>query len=124
MNVDLERLARIVALFDSDKDGERAAAFNRADKIIADAGMVWTEVLAEMFTVKEPQPMRLSHVEFGHVDKCRDMLRNHDDCLSAWERNFLAGICEKMHLSRKEAARFEQIEHNIKFRRETRAEFG
>jgi hypothetical protein len=124
MNIDLERLARMIAMFDSDNAGVRAAAFNRVDALIEAAGEQWTDVLAAMFTPKDVQPMRLSGVEFGHVDRCRELLRDHNDYLSAWERGFLAGICEKMHLSRKERSRFAQIDHNVFFRRNTRSEFG
>jgi hypothetical protein len=86
-----DRLRRIISQFDSDQAGIRAAAFTVADAIIAEAGLRWKDVLSEIFAVPERQPMRLSGVEFGHVDLCRNILRNDIDVLSLWGEKLRSG---------------------------------
>ena len=44
-HLDLERLARILAMGGSEHDGEALAAMRQADRLISEAGMTWDEVL-------------------------------------------------------------------------------
>ena len=44
-HLDLERLARVIAMGGSEHDGEALAAMRQADRLISEAGMTWDEVL-------------------------------------------------------------------------------
>ena len=44
-HLDLERLARIIAMGGSGHDGEALAAIRQANRLISEAGMTWHEVL-------------------------------------------------------------------------------
>lgn len=44
-HLDLQRLARVIAMGRSEHDGEALAAMRQADRLISEAGMTWHEVL-------------------------------------------------------------------------------
>jgi len=120
--IDLARLARIVAMFDSPNVSERAAAFARADQIVRDAGVMWRDILPTLFG---PQlSMTLSGVDGGHIDQCRDLLRNNRDLLNHWEKNFLIRIGGVMQLTVNQMTRLELLMDEVVRRRALQAEFG
>jgi len=49
--LDRDRLAKILAMTTSENDGEALSAVRRANKIIKDAGLAWTDVLAQQSVV-------------------------------------------------------------------------
>ena len=64
-HLDLERLARVIAMGGSGHDGEALAALRQADRSIRDAGMTWHDVLL---------PGRLLEGLADEVQRLRDQL--------------------------------------------------
>ena len=64
-HLDLERLARVIAMGGSAHDGEALAALRQADRSIRDAGMTWHDVLL---------PGRLLEGLADEVQRLRDQL--------------------------------------------------
>jgi hypothetical protein len=64
-HLDLERLARVIAMGGSGHDGEALAALRQADRSIRDAGMTWHDVLL---------PGRLIEALAAEVQQLRDEL--------------------------------------------------
>jgi hypothetical protein len=119
--IDLSRLSRIVAMFDSPNVAERASAFARADLILRKDGQMWRDILPALYASPSIQ---LSGVDGGHIDQCRDMLRNCRALLTAWEQKFLLSISGISQLSDRQASRLETLIGEIELRREVVAEFG
>lgn len=120
---DLNRLALVIAMFDSPSEGERSAAFARADAIIRKAGALWADVLPGLYAVGGGA-MQLSGVDGGHVDRCREMLRHSRDLLTDWEHGFLMNVIGRARLTGPQFRRLEELMTEIKVRRSAQAEFG
>jgi hypothetical protein len=91
---DLGRLAKICGLFSSDHVGERAAAAARADRIVRDAGLTWSEILKAdnpRETASEPPSRRRDNpMSPSEILACRNSSR-----LTDWERRFLSTLAAR-----------------------------
>lgn len=87
------RLAKLCGMFGSDHVGERAAAAAKADKLVRAKGLTWFQVL-------RTEPSFRDQIKFA---------LEHDDLLSAWEREFLTSIRRQRKLTEKQLAVLEDI---------------
>jgi hypothetical protein len=96
-----DRLAAVLARLESPFDGERAAAGLIASKMVREAGMTWSDLLAASRTADRPVCDRRTRSPW------REMLANcrkRPDLLTKWERRFVASIDGQARLSRKQWA--------------------
>jgi hypothetical protein len=90
LDVDRDRLGKLLGLLGSDHDGEVAAAGRAAHRLIRDAGLTWCDVLTPRLpTLPKPPVDRAALIE-----ECR--LR-WDHLLTGWERGFLTSIARRPH---------------------------
>jgi hypothetical protein len=85
--LDIEKLAKVAAMFSSPFDGERAVAAALADRMVRAAGLTWPDLLVPVSTEKFGRPNNL--LTPG------EMLARHGDVLTDWEKQFLASIIRR-----------------------------
>jgi hypothetical protein len=119
--LDRELLAKSLGLLGSSHDGERLAAAAVAERLRANAGMTWFEILA---TPAFPAPRR-EPVDRGDRDRGDDgidialaleLCRENSAMLSVWEKKFLRSIAEQHRrrgLSAKQIAVLARIARGI-----------
>jgi hypothetical protein len=103
-----ERLARLCGLFGSERDGERASAAAKADKLVRDLGLTWEEVIgAQPLPPSMTSQLIAEELAFRHeLSKLEvDFLKSAAgfSSLSEKQRQWLDKIVEKVRLL-KEAA--------------------
>ena len=64
--MDLDRLAKLLGMVGSVHDGEALTAARMADKLVRDAGMTWSQVVASTATVAWIEPVTVA----GACDAC------------------------------------------------------
>ena len=79
-HLDLERLARVIAMGGSGHDGEALAALRQADRSIRNAGMTWHDVLLPGRLAAEVQQLRdeltaLRAAKAAETQQLRDAIR-------------------------------------------------
>ena len=94
----LEKLAKVCALFSSNFDGERSTAALLADSMVRDAGFTWEQVLSR----SGPKTRRSAWQEPHDLQSAVAMCSTFPECLSEWERRFIASVADSPSLSRKQ----------------------
>jgi len=85
--LDRQRLAKLLGMMGSVHDGEVVAAARQAERLRADAGLTWGEILAPRL----PPPLQRQNV--GTVADAIDFVLEHEVVLSDWERGFVCDLC-------------------------------
>ena len=102
--LDRDRLARVLGMLGSEHDGEALAAARQAERLRAEAGLTWGEVLLPRL----PGPRRLHHVETA-ADAIEVLLDNEHE-LTAWERDFARSLRrQRSPISPKQIAVLDQL---------------
>ena len=86
------KVAKLLALSQSENDAEALAATRKANKLLRSLGFGWPEALGV-----EPSPANSNEPE--HWQQARETLDKGDGVLDDFERKFLAGICGFQELS-------------------------
>jgi hypothetical protein len=105
-DADRDRLAKLLGLLGSDFDGEVAAAGRLADKLVRNAGLAWSDVLAPALP-----PPEHDHRGDPDADPLRGNWRamavactHYPHLLDKWEWQFLSGLQRFPRLSSKQHA--------------------
>jgi hypothetical protein len=85
-----ERLAKMLALLDSDQAGERAAAIAAATRLLERRGLRWSEILEAVPSPLPPAVERKPQVQTWRAT-CAE-LGKRPDHLRPWERKFVADL--------------------------------
>ena len=91
---DRSRLVKTLALTDSPVDGEKLAALEAANRILAKAGLTWDALLKPGQVVREPQFSIWRQT-------CRELME-HSGSLRPWELGFVKGLPTFPRLSTKQ----------------------
>ena len=86
VGLDRGRLAKLLGMLGSRHDGEALAAARQAERLRADAGLTWPEILVPRL----PPPPRRQNVRT--VTDAIDFVFEHEDALTAWESDFARSI--------------------------------
>ncbi|MGO8840922.1 MAG: hypothetical protein ACLQF1_07260 [Methyloceanibacter sp.] len=96
-----ERLVKLLGMLGSDHDGERAAAGALADRLLREQGLSWYDLLRphlpEDWTPAETFRDKL------------DLLLDHRDLLTPWERQFVDGVIGFRRVSPKQIAVIDRL---------------
>ena len=102
--LDRARLARVLGMLGSAHDGEALAAARQAERLRADAGLTWADIVIPRL----PAPARARPV--NSVADAISFVLQHDDILSAWEADFIRSVAaQKNALSPKQIAIVERL---------------
>jgi hypothetical protein len=98
--LDRDRLARVLGMLGSGHDGEVLAAARQAERLRAEAGLTWFDIIARSATPAQQQLLGWSVAEA--IDACIAC----PAALTAWDKKFLAGIARQRpdRLSEKQLA--------------------
>lgn len=96
-----DRLVKLLGLLSSQHPGERAAAGLKADQLIRSHGLVWADIIVPG-DAPELAPAAPKWREPGSVAEAIGACLAHQEPLSAWEKEFLAGLGRFRRLSRKQ----------------------
>jgi hypothetical protein len=88
------RLANLLPLIGSDKQGERDAAALTAQRILAKAGLSWDDILAAA-PAPHPEPLL-----GAWRTTCAELLK-HQGSLRPWERGFVGDLPNFQRLSQR-----------------------
>jgi hypothetical protein len=114
--LDRPRLARVLGMLGSSQDGEALAAARQAERLRAEAGLSWGEILLPRL----PAPRRQHHHVGTFADAIEFVLDNEQE-LSDWEYKFVRDIARlRYQLSDKQAAVLERLVQKVR-RAATRA---
>jgi hypothetical protein len=104
LDVDRDRLSKLLGLLGSIHAGEVAAAGRAAHRLIREAGLTWPDVLTPP---PPPQPLPKPPVDRASlIVECRSRWA----FLSDWERGFVTSIARRPHrLSDKQAECLDRI---------------
>ena len=84
--LDRGRLAKLLGLLGSDHDGEVVAAARQVERLRADAGLTWPEILVPRL----PPPPHGRNVRT--VADAIDFVIEHEVVLTDWERGFVRDL--------------------------------
>src|SRR5947207_6671053 len=84
--LDRDRLAKLLGMMGSAHDGEVVAAARQAERLRADAGLTWPEILVPRL----PPPPQRQNV--GTVAAAIDFVLEHEVVLTDWERGFVRDL--------------------------------
>ena len=84
--LDRERLARVLGMLGSAHDGEALAAARRAERLRAEAGVTWLDILMPVLPPPRPQPYGPT------VANTIDFVLDNDQELTDWEAAFVRSI--------------------------------
>jgi hypothetical protein len=102
-SLDRDRLARVLGMLGSAHDGEALAAARQAERLRAEAGLTWGEILL----LRLPAPRR-QHVE-TFADAIEFVL-NFEETLTPWERDFALSLRrQRSPISTKQIAILDQL---------------
>src|SRR5262249_59752138 len=87
--VDRARLVRVLGMLGSGDDGEVVAAARQAERLRADAGLTWAEIVLPRL----PAPPRRQNV--GTVAEVIRFVLQHADALTDWERDFARSVARQ-----------------------------
>jgi hypothetical protein len=100
------RMAKVLPLLGSDKQGERDAAALAAHRILVKAGMTWSEILAvRPIEHREPLMRRWRTT-------CAELQKRQGD-LRPWERGFVADLPRFQRLSTKQRYCLSEIAQRV-----------
>ena len=103
--LDRERLAKLLGMMGSAHDGEALAAARQAERLRAEAGLTWGEILLPRL----PAPRRQHHHVETFADAIEFVLDNEQE-LTAWERDFARSLRRQLSpVSTKQIAILDQI---------------
>jgi len=95
--LDRDRLARVLGMLGSAHDGEIIAAARQAERLRADAGLTWTDIVIPRLSA----PQRRQKV--GPVADLVAFVLEHGDTLTEWEIGFVEGVArQRFRLSPKQ----------------------
>jgi len=100
------RLIKLLGMTGSMFDGEAVAAIRKANALLKDAGLTWSDVIAVVEAAptrgiwREPESWR------DAVGICLNLI---DAPLSEWDRAFLIGISRRHSLSEKQTIQLDRI---------------
>jgi hypothetical protein len=111
--IDLDKFIKIIGLFGSAHEGERANAAALATKMLRDAGLTWVEffnlLAAPPPVPRSPAPTPNHYQTFvDHKDAVEQCLMNGRN-LTRWERLFIESLQDFPYLSVKQKAVFDRI---------------
>ena len=113
-SLDRALLARILGLLGSSHDGEVIAAARQAERLRADAGLTWADIV----TPRLPAPKRQN---VGSASAAVGFVLQHADLLTEWEFNFARSVQRlKYPLSAKQVEVLERLVDKVN-RTEARA---
>jgi hypothetical protein len=120
IEVDRDKLVKILRMFSSDHDGEVAAAARRAHKLVRDRSLDWDDLIiatgrnSQSRQAEPPPPTGNDEADLIH--RCAE--RPH--CLTAWENEFIANISESIvewgRLTPKQRSVLDRIVNKLKVR--------
>jgi len=84
--LDRDRLAKLLGMMGSAHDGEVVAAARQVERLRADAGLTWPEILVPRL----PPPPRRQNVRT--VADAIDFVLQHEVVLTDWERGFVRDL--------------------------------
>ena len=84
--LDRDRLAKLLGMMGSAHDGEVVAAARQVERLRADAGLTWPEILVPRL----PPPQRGQNVRT--FAEAVDFVIEHEFMLTAWERGFVRDL--------------------------------
>ena len=84
--LDRDRLAKLLGMMGSAHDGEVVAAARQVERLRADAGLTWPEILVPRL----PPPRRGQNVRT--VADAIDFVLQHEVVLTDWERGFVRDL--------------------------------
>jgi hypothetical protein len=84
--LDRDRLARVLGMLGSSHEGEVVAAARQAERLRADAGLTWPEILVPRL----PPPPHGQNVRT--VADAIDFVIEHEVVLTDWERGFVRDL--------------------------------
>ena len=87
--IDRDRLVRVLGMLGSAHDSEVVAAARQAERLRADAGLTWAEIVIPRL----PAPPQRQNV--GAVAEVIRFVLQHADALTDWERNFARSIARQ-----------------------------
>src|SRR5438046_480259 len=85
--LDRDRLAKLLGMLGSAHDGEALAAARQAERLRADAGLTWHEIVIP--ALPSPRPQRRGAMTLGQAIQ---FVLDHEDALTAWESDFARSI--------------------------------
>lgn len=97
------RLSKICGLFSSNHDGERASAAAKADQIVRECGLSWSDLITA-----EPAQSTDSMITFA--------LHHGDGILNCWEEGFLRGVRGRQYLTDRQLSKLGHIFAKVKAR--------
>ena len=113
--LDRDRLAKLLGMMGSTHDGEVVAAARQVERLRADAGLTWPEILVPRL----PPPPRGQNVRT--VADAIDFVIEHAFVLTDWERGFARNLCRlKCPLSPRQLEVLERLVEKVR-RAEARA---
>jgi hypothetical protein len=86
--LDRDRLGKLLGMLGSDHDGEVTAAARKANEMVRNAGMTWTEILAPSPALPSP---KYDVADGDIVGACRFCLR-WPEAITDWEEGFLSSL--------------------------------
>lgn len=113
----VEKLVKIVGMFNSAHDGERAAAAALADKLVRDAGLRWVDVILPPIPFDDsPMPTPRAHTGWRRPASPQALavaLLTWSDVLTPWEVKFCGDIKTRRRVSAKQLAVLNSIEAKV-----------
>ena len=85
--LDRQRLAKLLGMMGSAHDGEVVAAARQAERLRADAGLTWHDIVLP--ALPAPRPQRRGAMTLGQAIQ---FVLDHEDALTAWESDFARSI--------------------------------
>src|SRR3954447_13797385 len=89
--IDRERLAKLLGLMGSAHDGEVVAAARQAERLRAEAGLTWQQIMVPTL----PPPHRSAPVQT--VADAIEFVLDHEEALSEWERDFVRSVATQKY---------------------------
>src|SRR5947207_668908 len=87
VDLDRDRLAKLLGMLGSSHDGEALAAARRAERLRVDAGLTWAEIVIPRLPPPRPQPR--GAMTFAQAIQ---FVLDHEDALTEWESDFTRSI--------------------------------
>lgn len=113
MEINKNKLVKLLGMLGSTHDGEVVAAARAAERMLKEAGITW----AELFSDSQPvEPVQASY-EATHSDYYQDEIirRMVDECIrygekfTKWETNFLHSLKLQKHFTPKQISMLEAL---------------
>jgi hypothetical protein len=103
--IDRDRLAKLLGMMGSTHDGEALAAARQAERLRAEAGLTWPEIIIPALS---PPRRQQRHVETA-ADAIEFLLDNEEK-LTAWEQDFVMSLSrQRSPISTKQIGILDQI---------------